>query len=41
MYGGRRKNGFLLPFWEKRSFDAKIPPKINLIEAFGTIISSI
>ena len=27
-YGGPRKKRFLLPFWEKRGFSAKTPPKI-------------
>jgi len=43
-YGGPRKIEFPLPIWEKRRFDAKNPPKINLInliEAFNTNISSI
>ena len=43
-YGGLREKRFLLPFWEKRGFGAKTPPKIsavNLIEAFDTNISSI
>jgi len=44
MYGGLRENRFLLPFWEKRGFSAKTPPKIssvNLIEAFDANISPI
>jgi hypothetical protein len=43
-YGGLREKRFLLPFWEKRRFGAKTPPKIssvNLIEAFNTNISPI
>ena len=44
VYGGLREKRFLLPFWEKRGFSAKTPPKIsavNLIEAIDTNISSI
>jgi hypothetical protein len=44
IYGGLRENIFLLPFWEKRGFGAKTPPKIssvNLIKAFNTNISPI
>ena len=43
-YEGPRKIEFPLPIWEKRRFDAKTPPKINLInliEALDTNISSI
>ena len=43
-YGGLREKRFLLPFWEKRGFGAKTPPKIslvNLIKAFDTNILSI